>query len=298
MENITTFNLNLVDKYDKIFVLVSGGIDSTYLYELFKTKFGNKIYPVNCFNPLESNNTLKRISKDKNFIQIKPTKETNYNEIIEKAFINLPKSFAMLTYGKKVYGCCYKIKHSAFKKHKMFKEENTVVIDGIKYSDGRQRMFWLHSLFDGKTRAKGTKILNAPTFFHIHKGRQNYCYPFRDYKEKEFPKEILDELREKYPKLNHSGCYKCPVLIRMEKKVRKTNDKFDMKRLELSIKFAKKLDVYKNYSKIIIEIKQLIKNIDKKINNTIDIEEIKKYKKQIIKLKIKEEKYNKLIEVK
>ena len=36
MENITTFNFKELNKFEKIYVLVSGGFDSIYLYEIIK----------------------------------------------------------------------------------------------------------------------------------------------------------------------------------------------------------------------------------------------------------------------
>ena len=245
MENITTFNLELLSKFDKIFVLVSGGIDSTYLYQIIKQKYPSKVYPVNCFNPYEFSTTLDLISKEENFISIKPHKTINYKQILISAFLNLPKSRIMKKYSKKVFGCCRQIKHNAFNKEKMFKEENTVVIDGIKYSDGMQRRLWLKSLYDGKERSRGAIIINAPTFFHKMKNGMLKCYPFRDYKEnRNLPENIIDELKMIYPNLTHSGCKICPVLVRFEKKIRKNNDKFDLERLEISIEFAKRLNVY------------------------------------------------------
>jgi 3'-phosphoadenosine 5'-phosphosulfate sulfotransferase (PAPS reductase)/FAD synthetase len=244
MKNITTFDLDLLAKYQKIYCLVSGGIDSTYLYVLLKEKYGEKVFPVNCFNPYESNTTLTEIKSDPNFIMIKPAKAYDYKEVLRKAFLKLPESRKMKVYGKKIFGCCTIIKHKAFLKNPLFMEPHTVVISGIKKGDGKQRYLWLKSLIDGKITSKGTIIVDPPTFFHIHKKGQTYCYPFRDWNEKELPAEIIAELRIKYPNMNHSGCAICPVLVRFEKSIRKMGNEGDIKRLDASVLYAKSLNVY------------------------------------------------------
>ena len=216
--------------YDKIFVLVSGGIDSTYLYELFKKEYGNKIYPVNCYNPYETNNTLTQISKDPNYIQIKPAKQYHYGEILKESFLKLPEARQLRQdkkYHKKIFPCCYYIKHKSFLNDPQFKEPHTVVISGIKRGDGQQRFFWLYKLF------------KQDTFLHEHKGGQLYCYPFRDYNYRELPDIIIKRLRKKYPTLDHSGCKICPVLVLF-------NLKYE-ERFKASYEYAHKLGVLENH---------------------------------------------------
>jgi len=208
-----TFEFKSFQEFDKIFVLVSGGIDSTYLYELFKQQFKNKVYPVNCYNPFEQSKSLTQISKDSNYIQIKPDKKYNYQQILKEAFLKLPQAKLLKEqnkYHKKIFSCCYYIKHKAFLKDKLFQTPNTVVISGIKRGDGTQRRIFLTLM------SKGTfKSLNPqkPTFFLRHKTNQLYCYPFRDYTKRELPKICINKLKRKYPSLNHSGCSICPVLV-------------------------------------------------------------------------------------
>jgi hypothetical protein len=200
--------------FDKIFVLVSGGIDSTYLYEKLKKGYGNKVYPVNCFNPYETSPTLSKISEDSNFIQIKPKEKYNYGEIIKEAFLKLPEARELKKqgkYSKKIFPCCYYIKHKAFLNDKQFQEDNTVVISGIKRGDGTQRRIWLTQLSQGREPCNQSE--GKPTFFHKHKGGQLYYYPFRDYKWRELPDICIRRLRKKYPNLQHSGCQICPVLV-------------------------------------------------------------------------------------
>jgi 3'-phosphoadenosine 5'-phosphosulfate sulfotransferase (PAPS reductase)/FAD synthetase len=230
------FDLNCLGIFKKIFVLVSGGIDSTYLYEKIKKIFPEKTFPVNCYNPYESSITLDQISKDPKFIQIKPKSQYNYGQILRDAFLQLPQAFKKKKekkYNKKIFGCCYYIKHKAFLEDPLFKEEGTVVITGIKAGDGKQRGYWLKDL-----RKK-------ETYFHKHKGGQLYCYPFRDYFQRELPLEIRNKLKKKYPRIKHSGCVICPVLVLFGIKKEK-------RRYYDSIRFAEKLDVIKQVQKTLV----------------------------------------------
>jgi len=242
MRNITTFDFTDLNKYSKIYCLVSGGIDSTYLLEVIQTFCDpQKVFPVNCWNPYEGSATLTEIEKHPNFIRIVPGIEYNYSEVLKDAFLALPKARQIRKegkYTKKVFGCCYILKHKAFMNNPLFSEPNIVVVSGIKYSDGRQRQLWLKSLKTGITTSKGTTILNAPTFYHIHKKGQNYCYPFRDYKVRDIPEDIVTELRIKYPTLNHSGCKICPVLVLFQDRIK------NEPRMKTSIAYAKQLGVY------------------------------------------------------
>lgn len=257
LRNITNFDFTELNKFDKIFVLVSGGIDSTILFEYCLQYCDNeKVYAVNCYNPYETSDTLKEISKYPRFIPIKPIHELDYKEILRKAFLKVPDAIEarkQKKYHKHIFPCCKYIKHDAFKKHPLFKGPNTVVISGIKPTDGTQRRLWLQYLRTGVPTTKGAKPLSeVPTFYYRHIEGQLYCYPFRDYKlEKDieylkgtdFPKDVMEELRKKYHTLDHSGCAICPVLIVFEKGLRKnkkTSEK-DLFRLENSLKYYEKI---------------------------------------------------------
>ncbi|MHA1233316.1 MAG: hypothetical protein ACTSPQ_22055 [Candidatus Helarchaeota archaeon] len=255
------FDVSLLREYDKIFVLVSGGIDSTILYEAIKNEFPEKTYPTNCFNPYENSKSLEIIKKDNKFIQIKPSKEFDYKQILIDAFKQLPKAFEAYKnkkYYKKLFGCCYYIKHKAFLNNKIFKENNSVVVSGIKWNDGKQRRVFLSQLAKGKPIIGTSKTINnyefiksgimdldrqIPTFFLKHRTGQLYCYPYRDFRLKEIPKEIIDYMRKKYPDLNHSGCTLCPVLVL-------NNIQSEGHRYINSVKFARKLGLGKTIQEI------------------------------------------------
>lgn len=258
LENITTFDFKELNRFDKIFVLVSGGVDSTYLFEVIKQECKiEKVWAVNCYNPFETNECLKEIAKYERYIQIKPEESIDYKDILKSSFRLIPKAIEAKKnkkYTKSIFPCCKLIKHNAFKKHPMFKAPNTVVISGIKPTDGQQRRLWLHYLRTGKKTTKEAKPINAPTFYYRHADGQLYCYPYRDYnidkkietlKGSDFPKHVMDILKEKYPNLRHSGCMFCPVLVVFADKIRKSKktDEHDLKRLENSIKFYEKVSM-------------------------------------------------------
>ncbi len=250
MKNIIDFDFNTLKKFNKVYVLVSGGYDSTYLYEIIKEIILPwRIFPVNCYNPYEYNETIKKMEKnDRNFIRIEPK---NYKDIIKKSFLNLPKAYKLRAekrYHKKIFPCCYVLKHKNFKKDKRFREENTVVIDGIKWGDGKQRRIWLSQM------NKGTNSYNIangkPTFLHRHRNGILYCYPYRDYPHYELPEEIKEELEYVYPYIDHSGCSLCPVLVLWDLK-------YEHKRYERSVQYAKNLGVFPNMDiREFIEIKK------------------------------------------
>jgi len=203
MKNITTFDFNHLKQFRKIFVLVSGGIDSSYLYTMIYPLFPHKTYAVNCWNPYEQSPTLKTLKGLSNFIEVRPPK-MEYKDILLESFKKIPKAEEARRrgkYHKKIFPCCYYMKHTAFKKDPLFQEPNTVVISGIKRGDGTQRRIWL------------TQMKNKDKFFHRHKEGQLYCYPFRDYTKSELPDKTLKDLKIYYPEIKHSGCSLCPVLV-------------------------------------------------------------------------------------
>jgi hypothetical protein len=212
--------------FEKIYVLVSGGFDSTWLYiKIREIYLNNIIYPVNCYNPYEWNDTLKRIEKeDPHFIKIYPG---NYKDIIKKSFLNLPKAYKLKEnkkYHKKIFPCCNVLKHKSFKKDARFLTPNSVIVSGIKWGDGKQRRIWLSQLHA------------RDTFFHRHKTGHLYYYPFRDYTKRELTDDMKNEVWKKYPNTEHSGCSLCPILVLF-------NIYGEGKRYERSLKYAENLGV-------------------------------------------------------
>lgn len=218
-----------LNKFSKIYILVSGGFDSTYLFEKLKKKYSEKVYAVNCFNPYEWNETLKQIEiqEKKRFIKILPK---DYKDIIRKSFLMLPYAYKLQQegkyYGKKIFPCCRILKHKEFKRDNRFKEPNTVVVSGIKWGDSKQRRIFLSQLH------------NKNTFFHRNKDGILYYYPFRDFPHYELTEKMKNKLYKKYPNISHSGCILCPILVLF-------NLYNEGERYEKSLNYAEKLGVLK-----------------------------------------------------
>ena len=198
------FNVEILDQFNKIYILVSGGIDSTLLAYYINSYYPNKTYYLNNFSPYENSKTLNKFKKMPNFIQTKSKVKKDYKSILEEAFLNIPKARDLKLkgkYHKKIFPCCYHIKHKDFRKLKQFKEPDSCVVSGIKRGDGSQRFFWL------------LKMQQMDKYIHTHKTGHNYVYPFRNYMKRELPEEIINELKKYYPNVKHSGCIFCPILI-------------------------------------------------------------------------------------
>ncbi len=230
-----------LSEFKTIYVFVSGGIDSTYLYEKLKKFYKDKVIPINCYNPFETNTTLNIIkANDKSFISLKSKNlKYPYKHYIIEAFKRLPLAINRYNikgkYDKKTaFKCCYYIKHKALQEAKKLTNDKVCFISGIKAGDGKQRRIFLSQLRNGSYKSLEN---HKPTFFLKHKSTNMiYVYPFRDYTYREFPKIVLNHLRKKYPNLNHSGCYFCPVLLMF-------NIQSEGIRYEASLKLAKKLKV-------------------------------------------------------
>lgn len=267
-ENIN-FDIKTLKDYKKIYVLVSGGFDSTLLAEWISYHYPQKTYFVNCFSPYERSDVLDYYSKKENFIliksgtyielpngervSVKPEKEDtlNYGTILKESFLRLPEAFErkkLKIYDKKIFKCCYHIKHKHFYKAKFMKDEGSVVISGIKRGDGSQRRIWLLQMSRGTN--KRNQANGNPTFFHRHNTGFLYCYPFRDHTTRELGEEIKEILWDKFPTLEHSGCQICPVLVLF-------NLKREGERYEKSMDYAKKLGILEELSDGSYNIKRL-----------------------------------------
>jgi hypothetical protein len=208
--------LEQLGTFKKIFVLVSGGIDSTYLWDIISTRHPSAI-GVNCWNPYESSKTLRTLLKDPRMIVVKPATKLDYKNILHDSFLRIPHVLNDIkhhAYDKTDFPCCRYIKHDAFKADPMFKGPGTVVVSGIKAGDGQARAFFLGNIRSGRNPADpddGT--VNEPSYFYMHKEGQLYMYPFRDYYYRDLPRPVVRSLQKKYPGLDHSGCSICPVLV-------------------------------------------------------------------------------------
>jgi hypothetical protein len=246
------FNSEIIEQFERIYVLVSGGIDSTLLYDYFKFLFPKKTIPLNCFNPFEANDTLKEISKDTEYIEIKPLEKINYGKILQESFLKLNEASKLRDenkYNKKVFPCCYYIKHKEFLKQDYLKNENYCIISGIRHGEGRQRGIFLSQMrnnpfkideihpYELEYKKESKEIFYScdntyiGKFIHVHKTGLTYVYPLRDSLKKNLPKNILKTLKDKYVNLDHSGCSICPIILLFDlqedaKKIFKTSIKY------------------------------------------------------------------------
>jgi hypothetical protein len=230
------FDAKVLDRYDFLYVLVSGGFDSTLLYEFVKYHYPDNTIPVNCWNPYENSKTLQQITKDPKFTSVRPKKGSfKYGKTLKESFLKLPEAYVRQIdknsppYHKKFFPCCYHIKHKDFDRLPQFKESGSVVISGIKRGDGMQRRIWLTQMSRGtnprnlhatkwkvkkyKRETRRIPLNGKPTFFHEQKNGIFKCYPYRDHVQRELSMEIQNILWYKYPHLDTSGCQVCPILI-------------------------------------------------------------------------------------
>jgi hypothetical protein len=234
------FDIELLKPFEKIYVLVSGGHDSTLLAEWICHHYPDTTYFVNCYNPYETSPTLSDF-ETRGLIVVKPDTQYNYSQILKDAFLKLNKAAEMRhekKYEKKIFECCKYIKHKAFLEDSLFKEENTVVISGIKSGDGKIRRFFLKDLRNPPLHHNYASEIKQG-FFHRHKGGQLYCYPLRDCFHHEFPNNIISEIKKIHPKLQHSGCAICPVLLLFGDRIKK--DKEGLIRFNRSVKYCQQL---------------------------------------------------------
>jgi hypothetical protein len=72
------FDIELLKDFEKIYVLVSGGHDSTLLAEWISHHYPETTYFVNCYNPYETSPTLTDF-ESKGLIVVKPDKHSLFS---------------------------------------------------------------------------------------------------------------------------------------------------------------------------------------------------------------------------
>jgi 3'-phosphoadenosine 5'-phosphosulfate sulfotransferase (PAPS reductase)/FAD synthetase len=191
-------------KYENIYILVSGGRDSTYTAYQFFTRELPAIL-------LHHNTTLRLPSAIKTldwlkivtrypYIETKP--ECDVKQILKESFLVIDKLKEMDYYHKKHFKCCYFLKEKPFRKFLRLNpdiRQTSIIISSIRPGEGNKRSYFLNKL-----RQKGT-------FFNFNKKfRVMYGYPLRDTKAKDITKYF--KKRHWNEKIKHSGCSICPVV--------------------------------------------------------------------------------------
>jgi hypothetical protein len=231
------FDIGLLAEFENIYVLVSGGIDSTVLAVYIKHHYPEKTWFVNCYNPLERNKTLTELSKADLYLVTRP-ESIDLSAILRESFLQLNKAAQDRFdggYSKSTFLCCRKIKERAFKEDPLFSAPGSVVISGIKAGDNNRRRFFCKNIREGKNTGHYSNPVEAG-FFYRHKEGILYCYPYRDYLHKELPREVLREVRKRFPEMAHTGCKICPIRLLFSDRGNNEPDQ-----LNRSLKYARKL---------------------------------------------------------
>lgn len=216
------FPWDALDQYEKIVVLVSGGIDSTLLWMIARELYPDRVMGYNCWNPLERSETLKQILQDPRASTHRPATAVQYGDVIRESFLRIPdarQARVEKRYHKKIFPCCAAIKHDFFKRDPLFQDPGVVVLSGIKAGDGQRRAGWLLEMRVGtlashpNSAPTRTTIIPPDSWFHRHLWGALYAYPFRDVFNRDFPDPVVNHMRQEFPSLAHSGCSVCPVLV-------------------------------------------------------------------------------------
>jgi len=198
------------------YLLVSGGMDSTYMSLLF--------YERGCkdFLFLHNNTGLRLKSAEKilraiqeitNFVFIETKFEGNMTSILEESFRALPKAIELIRtnrYYKQVFKCCYWLKERHA--YQFTKTHPGIYFSGIKKGDSFRRNLFLK------------RLREANRFFSFKKkARAWYCYPLRDGAKQSV---MLDKFQDYGLNVKHSGCRICPILLLSPSNLKKEPERY------------------------------------------------------------------------
>jgi 3'-phosphoadenosine 5'-phosphosulfate sulfotransferase (PAPS reductase)/FAD synthetase len=218
-------NLRILNRFNRIYVLVSGGKDSTYtVIKLLKNSFLIKSPII-----LLHNNTTLQKNSAKTILrifqgQIEDQYSIFYEEILvtdyidkdttkivsESAINEMPKAIKLLEagkYRKNVFSCCYWLKEKPFEKWLQLEDHSKdLFVLSIKPGDSSQRGLFL------------ARIRKQKTFFWFNRRRRvMYWYPLRDTKQKTVDQVLLQD--KLFWQTRKSGCIGgCPVIKLFNKK--------------------------------------------------------------------------------
>jgi len=217
----TRKEIRKLNKFDKIYLLVSGGRDSTFtflnLWELrnwikrpvilLHTNTGNRmkeaeqtlaLYPEQMKIDENSKKSWKRVDLEaRKYLPKKPM------QIIIDSLKKLDEAKTLLEegkYSKKVFPCCYWLKKKPFEKWLQLDDHsNDVFILSIKPGDSNQRGFFLNKLRKEKTH-----------FWFNRRHRTWRYYPLRDCKQETVNSFLA--INKLFWNTEHSGCRICPII--------------------------------------------------------------------------------------
>lgn len=224
-----------LNKFKRIYILVSGGLDSTYtVLNMWELRFWIKkpvilLHTDTRLQLAQSVEILRELEDftafnwdfeilSRNFIQenVKVLQQNRRSVPKEK---DLEPSMSIVIdslhrlnqakklvkegkYSKKVFPCCYWLKHKPF--YFWLRKENhsrDVFVSSIRGGESQQRQLWLSRLRKYKTK------------FHFHiKTQVWYYYPLRDLKERDVFDYFINVADKRFLKTSKSACKVCPIV--------------------------------------------------------------------------------------
>ena len=196
-----------IEGYAPVYISVSGGQDSTYTaLQFYNRGIQSTLVHNNTLNRMKSSiTTLQKIQEltGYTFVELKP--EVKFKEVTIDSFLALKKAKEMKDqqrYSKKVFRCCYHLKHKPFAKFLKSTPAGSIVISSIRPGESMRRSLFLR------------KLRNLNTFLNYHKRHKvMYGYPLRDFEGRSENSTIIDYFRKIGWNVKHSGCNICPVLL-------------------------------------------------------------------------------------
>lgn len=194
--------------FDDIIIPISGGVDSTYTYQIFKEK-GLKFR-------LLWNNTGRSLSRAREVLAQIFGEGYEFNICIpghDQKFITMKtkESFRKILDGeikkvKKNIACCYYLKEKPFANWlKNYTDSFSLIISGLAPYEGKYRNIHL-----GQLRKQNR-------FLRFKKKEQRwFAYPLRDYNKQSDRQFMIDFLMSRNLEVKSSGCYTCPILVLFE----------------------------------------------------------------------------------
>ena len=204
---------NEISLFSRVLIPVSGGVDSTALFQLFQEQgIDFELIWNDTMRSLPSSRvTLCKyiLNSGKQFYITHPvTPQNTITKLTKKAMKRIVDGD--IKYNKKSIPCCWHLKEKPFlhwlRKHRSL---DMLVISGIAGYEGWQRQAFLAGL-----RKKGTYL-----HYHITKDVW-FAYPLRDYTKKQDGLNLKEYINNKAVR---SGCYTCPIITLFEEAILKSN---------------------------------------------------------------------------
>jgi hypothetical protein len=187
---------------------VSGGVDSTYVYQHFKER-GLKF-------SLLWNNTGRSLITARNILAILFSEGYPFNitySLDDQAMITNKSRKIMsriitgeISYIKKSFPCCYYLKEKPYTQWlAQNTDHHTLIISGLASYEGMQRNIHLGVL------------RNRNTFLRFKKREQRwFAYPLRDCNTRISNQHMKDFLYARSLEVVRSGCFSCPIVALFE----------------------------------------------------------------------------------